>query len=233
MQLADAAAEPSLFLSRNQAGGARKRVAVMITMTSDGDGRYVDGAAMLAESIHRIQNRSGAYLYEMVAAVTPSVQRARPVLSALGYTVLEKEVPVKVEEIVGKLLRVSIVGSGCCWVDELIKLAGAVILPAHTKDHTRHQRTACRCSHSPSQHNAAQHKLTTNPRAPWHGRTACSLRADRLPPCASARRGLDGAQTFGNSLDDLFDQPNGNTFSLKMVYFIDYSNLKTVFKRKS
>jgi hypothetical protein len=166
MQLADAAAEPSRFLSRNQAGGARKRVAVMITMTSDGDGRYVDGAAMLAESIHRIQNRSGAYLYEMVAAVTPSVQRARPVLSALGYTVLEKEVPVKVEEIEGKHLRDSIVGSGCCGVDELIKLAGAVILPAHTKDHTRHQRTACRCSHSPSQHNAAQHTLTTNPRAP-------------------------------------------------------------------
>ncbi|AUC81952.1 DUF5916 domain-containing protein [Lacinutrix sp. Bg11-31] len=43
----------------------------------------------------------------------------------------------------------------------------------------------------------------------------------------------DGAQAFNDSLKDLFDQPNGNTFSLKMVYFIDYSNLKNVFKGKS
>jgi hypothetical protein len=43
----------------------------------------------------------------------------------------------------------------------------------------------------------------------------------------------DGAQAFGSSLNELFEQPNGNTFSLKMVYFIDYSNLKNVFKRKS
>ncbi|WP_055445657.1 DUF5916 domain-containing protein [Lacinutrix mariniflava] len=43
----------------------------------------------------------------------------------------------------------------------------------------------------------------------------------------------NGAQAFGDSLNELFEQPNGNTFSLKMVYFIDYSNLKSVFKRKS
>ncbi|WP_034058256.1 DUF5916 domain-containing protein [Lacinutrix jangbogonensis] len=43
----------------------------------------------------------------------------------------------------------------------------------------------------------------------------------------------DGAQDFGSSLNELLDQPNGNTFSLRMVYFIDYSNLKNIFKGKS
>ena len=43
----------------------------------------------------------------------------------------------------------------------------------------------------------------------------------------------NGSLAFNDSLEDLFDQPDGNTFSLKMVYFIDYNNLKNVFKRKS
>lgn len=43
----------------------------------------------------------------------------------------------------------------------------------------------------------------------------------------------DGTQPFNDSLDELFSNPNGNTFSLKMVYFIDYNNIKNVFKGKS
>ena len=43
----------------------------------------------------------------------------------------------------------------------------------------------------------------------------------------------DGAQAFSSSIDELFEQQNGNTFSLKMVYFIDYNNIKNVFNSKS
>ncbi|WP_034040204.1 DUF5916 domain-containing protein [Wocania ichthyoenteri] len=39
--------------------------------------------------------------------------------------------------------------------------------------------------------------------------------------------------TYFNSLNTLFDQPIKHVFSLKLQYFIDYSNLKNVFKRKS
>lgn len=46
-------------------------------------------------------------------------------------------------------------------------------------------------------------------------------------------RSNDGAQAFQDTLEDLFNQPSGNTFSLKMVYFIDYNNIKNVFKNKS
>ena len=43
----------------------------------------------------------------------------------------------------------------------------------------------------------------------------------------------NGSENFGDSLNNLFDEPNGNTFSLRMVYFIDYNDLKNVFKGKS
>ncbi len=38
---------------------------------------------------------------------------------------------------------------------------------------------------------------------------------------------------FFDNLDNLFDQPNKHTFSLRLVYFIDYNNLKKVFKKKA
>ena len=42
----------------------------------------------------------------------------------------------------------------------------------------------------------------------------------------------DGAQEYGSSLNELLEQANGNTFSLRLVYFIDYNNLKNVFNKK-
>ncbi|WP_240788919.1 DUF5916 domain-containing protein [Psychroserpens sp. NJDZ02] len=39
--------------------------------------------------------------------------------------------------------------------------------------------------------------------------------------------------SFFDSTDDLFKQKQRNTFSLKLVYFIDYSDLKNVLKKKS
>ncbi|WAC02546.1 DUF5916 domain-containing protein [Lacinutrix neustonica] len=38
---------------------------------------------------------------------------------------------------------------------------------------------------------------------------------------------------FFDSMDDLFKQEQRNTFSLRMVYFIDYNDLKNVFKKRS
>ncbi len=43
----------------------------------------------------------------------------------------------------------------------------------------------------------------------------------------------NGTQSYNDSLSDLFNEPIGHTFSLRMVYFIDYNNLKNVFKSKS
>ncbi|SFJ62546.1 DUF5916 domain-containing protein [Olleya namhaensis] len=43
----------------------------------------------------------------------------------------------------------------------------------------------------------------------------------------------DSEASFFDSTGDLFKQEQRNTFSLKLVYFIDYNDLKNVFKKKS
>ncbi len=43
----------------------------------------------------------------------------------------------------------------------------------------------------------------------------------------------NGVSDWSNSSKELFDQPIGNTFSLRLVYFIDYNDMKKWFKSKS
>ena len=38
--------------------------------------------------------------------------------------------------------------------------------------------------------------------------------------------------SFNDSLKDLFDQDIQHTFSIKMVYFLDYNSIKGVFNKK-
>ncbi|NNK72130.1 MAG: protein with DOMON-like ligand-binding domain protein, partial [Flavobacteriaceae bacterium] len=40
-------------------------------------------------------------------------------------------------------------------------------------------------------------------------------------------------ESYASSLNNLFEQPIEHTFSLRLVYFLDYNNLKGIFKRKS
>ncbi len=46
---------------------------------------------------------------------------------------------------------------------------------------------------------------------------------------------LDDQSTlgYGESLSNLFDQPMQNTVSLRITYFVDYNNIKGIFKRKT
>ncbi len=39
--------------------------------------------------------------------------------------------------------------------------------------------------------------------------------------------------TFGESLKDLFNQDIQHTFSIKMIYYLDYNSIKSVFNEKS
>ena len=41
----------------------------------------------------------------------------------------------------------------------------------------------------------------------------------------------ESRDSFGESLGNLFDQDIQHTFSVKMVYFLDYNSLKQVFKK--
>jgi hypothetical protein len=81
-----------------------------------------DRAAVLKHSIHRAHASTGRYDYAMYAIVHPTALSCTAPLSDLGFTILEREVFVDVEDIEGEFLRSKIRDNGCCGEKELIKL---------------------------------------------------------------------------------------------------------------
>jgi len=97
----------------------RLKVAYAITITREGP--YLDGAAVLKQSIDRLTT---AHDYEMIAIVHPGINATRPALQKLGFRIYEFELPIRSEDIVGEELRTTIDESGCCGAAELLKLCG-------------------------------------------------------------------------------------------------------------
>ena len=92
-----------------------------VSITGCGTDPLTEGAAVLRHSIHRAHS-SSKYDYRMYAIVHPdAIECARP-LADLGYALLERDTPVRVDEIQGAFLRERITKNGCCGEKELIKL---------------------------------------------------------------------------------------------------------------
>ena len=102
----------------------KKRVAYAITVTKDG--HFVDGALVLGYSAKKVHDAASGYpsQYEadLIAFVAPTVKYARPVLEAYGWKVLERNLPVELNEIENKAYAESMRNSGCCGADEFLKL---------------------------------------------------------------------------------------------------------------
>mmetsp|Transcript_12227 Transcript_12227/g.17394 ORF Transcript_12227/g.17394 Transcript_12227/m.17394 type:complete len:474 (-) Transcript_12227:170-1591(-) len=115
-----------------QGGGIPKNskvIAYTVSVTGCGNDPITEGAAVLKHSIHRtsIQNAGnddsvGRYDYKMYAIYHPNAKTCAMPLQNLGYTLLERETPVAVEDIKGDFLRKKIASNGCCGEKELIKL---------------------------------------------------------------------------------------------------------------
>ena len=71
-------------------------------------------------SIHG--NMSGRYDYKMYAIHHPNATKCAKALEDLGYELIERTTPVRVDEIEGNYLRERIESNGCCGSKELIKL---------------------------------------------------------------------------------------------------------------
>lgn len=63
------------------------------------------------------------------------VQYARPVLAAYGWRVLEKNLPVGLEEIENKEYAQNMKDSGCCGADEFLKLWAYTLTEYHRVVH--------------------------------------------------------------------------------------------------
>ena len=114
----------------------KKVIAYAISVTGDSPGwNGIDGAAVLGHSAVRA-HRNSSYDAALVAFVSPSVsQTGRHKLEKVGFRVLEKKLPVEVEEIQGKLLREKISSNGCCGAWELLKLYAWTLTEYHRVVH--------------------------------------------------------------------------------------------------
>jgi hypothetical protein len=70
----------------------QRRIAFAITITKDGS--FQDGAAVLAYSIYHA-NMTNLFDISLVAFVHPNVTTSRPILTRLGYHVIEVQTPIK------------------------------------------------------------------------------------------------------------------------------------------
>jgi hypothetical protein len=105
----------------HEVGKRRKRIAFAISITKDGS--FQDGAAVLAYSIIKeAQRHKEDTDVSLVAFVHPLVSETRPVLTKLGFHVIETPMPINITAIEHKWLREKINFNGCCGASELIKL---------------------------------------------------------------------------------------------------------------
>ena len=102
----------------------KPKIAYAITMTKDGP--FLDGALVLGYSAKKVHDAShgfeSKYDADLVAFVTPAVVTARPILEKFGWRVLERALPVTLDEIENKQYSEGMRNSGCCGADEFLKL---------------------------------------------------------------------------------------------------------------
>lgn len=115
----------------------KKRIAYAITVTKDGP--FLDGALVLGHSAKKVHDPSKGYVsnYEadLVAFVAPGVVKAKQILEANGWLVLERRVPVEIDEIVNRAYAELMRNSGCCGADEFLKLWAYTLTDYHRVVH--------------------------------------------------------------------------------------------------
>ncbi len=115
----------------------KPRIAYAITVTKDGP--FLDGALVLGYAARKYHSASKGYPddydVDLVAFVAPSVVTARPILKKYGWRILERELPVKLDEIENKDYAQRMRDSGCCGADEFLKLWAYTLTEYHRVVH--------------------------------------------------------------------------------------------------
>jgi hypothetical protein len=126
---------PSLVSVINK--NPKKKVAYAITVTKDSN--FIDGALVLGYSAKKVHDKlhgfESEYEADLVAFVTSSVITSRPMLEKNGWRVLERKLPVELEEIENKEYMQKMKDSGCCGADEFLKLWAYTLVEYHRVIH--------------------------------------------------------------------------------------------------
>lgn len=115
----------------------KPKIAYAITVTKDG--HFVDGALVLGYAARKYHDAArgnpSEYDVDLVAFVSPGVVTSRPILEANGWRVLEKGLPVPLEEIENREYATKVANSGCCGADEFLKLWAFTLTDYHRVTH--------------------------------------------------------------------------------------------------
>ena len=115
----------------------KMKIAYAITVTKDGS--FLDGALVLGHSAKKVHDGSRGFISkydaDLVAFVAPSVVKARPILEAYGWRVLEKPLPVEIADIENNVYADKMKNSGCCGADEFLKLWAYTLTEYHRVVH--------------------------------------------------------------------------------------------------
>lgn len=116
---------------------SKKRIAYAITVTKDGP--FIDGALVLGYSALKIHDiRKGynsTYEADLIAFIAPGVIRAKDILMKHGWIILDRNLPVELEEIENKAYAKVVKDSGCCGVSEFLKLWSYSLVDYHRVVH--------------------------------------------------------------------------------------------------
>lgn len=115
----------------------KPRVAYAITVTKDGP--FVDGALVLGYAAKKFHDFSkgynSGYSADLVAFVVPSVKTSRPILEKFGWRIIERGLPVQLDEIENREYAEKMRDSGCCGADEFLKLWAYTLTEYHRVIH--------------------------------------------------------------------------------------------------
>lgn len=110
-----------------------KRVAVAITVTKDGP--FLDGALVLGYAAKKFHDAKkgfpSKYQMDLVAFVSKKAVEVRPVLQKFGWKILERDLPVALEDIENQDYANRMRDSGCCGADEFLKLWAYTLVEYH------------------------------------------------------------------------------------------------------
>lgn len=119
--------------SSTGSGGGKKKIAYAITVTKDGP--FVDGALVLGWAAKKVHDANSKYDADLVAFVVPSVVTSRAILSKFGWRIIERQLPVALDEIVNVNYANAMKNSGCCGADEFLKLWAYTLTEYHRVVH--------------------------------------------------------------------------------------------------
>ncbi len=115
----------------------KPRIAYAITVTKDGP--FLDGALVLGYAAKKVHDYhkgyQSNYAADLVAFVVPSVVTTRPILEKYGWKILERKLPVELDEIQNQDYAQKMRDSGCCGADEFLKLWAYTLTEYHRVVH--------------------------------------------------------------------------------------------------